>query len=709
MMFSDRRSAHRLSGVHLSGMVGRTAGALATVLLWCRVSLVVAGPPNVVLLLSDDLGWQDLGCYGGPVRTPTLDGLAADGMRFTDFYAGAAVCSPSRAALLTGRTNVRASIYSWINDHDQRCHLPRSEVTLAELLQAGGYATAHFGKWHLGMPTSAWPQKPTPADHGFDYWLATANNALPSHRNPENFLRNGERVGPMEGYACDLVVQDAVDWLQQRSDDRPFYLNVWFHEPHAPLAAPADLVAEYGAADDPAAIYSATIANTDRAIGRLLQALKSVGALDNTLIIYSSDNGSYRADRVGPLRGTKGSCYEGGIRVPGIFRWPQKIPAGTVTDEPAGLIDILPTVCGLTGLDAPSVRLDGTDLSDVLTGGKQRADRDQPLFWLLPLSGPAAAVREGRYGLVAFRKERLPRNWTALEAVRAEIRQLLQDKGIFASETRGSTLDRQLFEGFQDREAERLRGRFIRLNQFHEDWIPALKQMSLHHFELYDLQRDVSQMAPLEIQQPLMQARLTRRLQELMREVLAEAVDWSDQAAAARTTHADGLRVHRLQSEYRSRFDAFAYLNRLPLQAEDGESQSALAGRLLGRLANQEGRVLIKLPPGMKPDAYRGFRLALEIRHHSGAVSCFACHQLPDLSVTMAPTTAPTTDSGMRNRAFSLAQMRQLLRNETHKYDQVGDTEASRLLAFVRSLRSVANEPFRQLILQATVMDPTGD
>ena len=132
-----------------------------------------------------------------------------------------------------------------------------------------------------------------------------------------------------------------------RDDDRPFFLNVWFHEPHAPLAAPEDLVDQYGEQSDPAAVYSATIANTDQAIGRLIEKLHEIDKPENTLIIYSSDNGSYRADRVGKLRGTKGSNYEGGIRVPGIFYWPGHLLAGTVEDEPAGLVDLLPTICSI--------------------------------------------------------------------------------------------------------------------------------------------------------------------------------------------------------------------------------------------------------------------------------------------------------------------------------------------------------------------------
>ena len=237
------------------------------------------GKPNVVVLLADDLGWKDIGCYGGPVHTPTLDGLAACGLRFTDFYAGAAVCSPSRATLLTGRQHLRAGIYSWINDYEQNAHLLQREITLAEVLKSHDYETVHLGKWHLGMPTRQKPNKPTPSDHGFDYWFATDNNAQPSHQDPVNFVRNGKPVGKMDGYACQLVVDEALAWLEETRDaHKPFFLNIWFHEPHAPIAAPAEVVSHYGQLNDPAAVYSGTIDNTDRAIARLL-AISTVAAM----------------------------------------------------------------------------------------------------------------------------------------------------------------------------------------------------------------------------------------------------------------------------------------------------------------------------------------------------------------------------------------------------------------------------------------------
>lgn len=667
--------------------------------------------PNVVVLLADDLGWKDIGCYDGPVKTPTLDRLASGGMRFTDFYSGAAVCSPSRAALLTGRTNVRASIYSWINDHDQRSHLPKAEVTIAEVLQRGGYATAHFGKWHLGLPSNKFPEKPTPADHGFDYWFATGNNAQPSHHNPRNFLRNGKAVGTLEGYACNLVVDDAISWLENRpDDDRPFLLNVWFHEPHAPLAAPEDLVGEYGEQSDPAAVYSATIANTDQAINRLVEKLHEIDEPENTLIIYSSDNGSYRADRVGTLRGTKGSNYEGGIRVPGIFYWPGHIAAGTVEQEPAGLVDLLPTICGITELDPPPVHLDGADITPLLVKDlkddsspqhKASFDRTQPLFWYLPLSGPAVAIRDGRFNLVAYRDGRLPKDYAALAEIRNRIEAVLHEKGLFDEETRSSTFEKQLFEGFRDSDAERLRGQFIRLNQFHESWIPRLKQTQFTRFELYDLESDPAQSTNISVRQPLIHAKMKSQLLKLVESAMVDAFDWSSKENVP--TREPTTLVHRFTSDYRSPFDAFVYMNRIPIEVEALEDQAGLASRIESRLANQEGRVQIKIPPNMSREAYEGFKLAAGIGMES--TSCFACHHLPALGRMHRDLSVPV----LRNRSYTRIQFNRLLRSEAHKKLSVNEANASRLFSFVQSLKDVPDSDFRPLILNATVLDTTGD
>ncbi|MCH7728953.1 MAG: sulfatase-like hydrolase/transferase, partial [Planctomycetes bacterium] len=298
-------------------------------------------------------------------------------------------------------------------------------------------------------------------------------------------------------------------------------------EPHAPIAAPNKIVSRYGKLNDPAAIYSGTIENTDRAIARLLEKLREVDAPENTLIVYSSDNGSYRADRVGHLRGTKGSNYEGGIRVPGIFHWPGTITKGLVEDEPGGLVDLLPTVCGLLGIDKPNgVHLDGSDLSPLLTGRAGSFKRHQPLFWNLPASGPAVAIRDGRYSMVASRAYEFPRDKVKMAALKKEIEATLRKNRTYETEIRGSTFAKQMFEGFKDKEAEKLRGQFIRLNMFHESWIPTIKAGGYRRFELYDLATDPSQKTDISKQHPDVFERLKKQLLEINASVVADAPDW---------------------------------------------------------------------------------------------------------------------------------------------------------------------------------------
>lgn len=429
--------------------------------------------PNVVILLADDLGSKDIGCYGRPVKTPALDKLAAGGMRFTTFYSGAAVCSPSRATHLTGRHHIRTEVYSWIFEAKHKMHLLEREVTLAEILKQAGYDTAHVGKWHLGLPGDT-RAKPAPDKHGFDHWFATANNAEPSHHNPANFIRNGEPLGPQEGYSCQIVVDEAIDWLDHRKDKaRPFFLNVWFHEPHAPIAAPDEIVSTYGALDDKAATYSGTIDNKDRAIARLLAKLAELGAPEETIIIYSSDHGSYRNERNGDLRGKKGENWDGGIRVPGIFSWPGKIAKGEVTDVPAGLVDVLPTVCGLLGIDKPAeVHLDGSDVSPILTGSGDFI-RHQPFFWHLQRSRPVVAMRDGDYSLVADPDYELSTD-----------------------------------------------------NLFDEAAIPQIRKGGYTNFQLYNLKTDPNQTTDLAPEQPERVEALKKKLLEINASVMADGVVW---------------------------------------------------------------------------------------------------------------------------------------------------------------------------------------
>ncbi len=495
--------------------------------LLCSLLLAGAGfaqdnKPNVITLLVDDLGYRDISCYGGPVKTPVLDQLAADGVRFTDFHSGAPTCSPSRATFLTGRQHRRTGVYSVITERLHRMHLLESETTIAELLKENGYATAHFGKWHLGMPVHG-RDNPTPADHGFDYWFGLVNGPGPSHRNPTQFLRNGERVGEMKGYSCQLVVDEAITWLdQERDSDEPFFLNLWFNEPHAPIAAPDEIVSRYGALNDQAAIYSGTIDNTDRAIGRLVARLEKLGKLDNTIIIYSSDNGSYRQERSGALRGKKGSLFEGGHRVPGIIYWKDGIPGGRVEDEPAGSVDLLPTLCGLIGIEKPEgVHLDGSDLSPLLTeSGK--FERHQPLFWM---SESSMVMRVGDHTLFASSTAKSPIDFKAANRLTEQIKEVLGDD--LEEVLGGMDLRSRLFNGkLNHPEADRLRNQLRDMYYFQEAWIPELKNGELGRVQLYDLSRDLGQQKDIAKERPQLVARLKAQAAAIHRSVLADAPEW---------------------------------------------------------------------------------------------------------------------------------------------------------------------------------------
>ncbi|MCH2602617.1 MAG: sulfatase-like hydrolase/transferase [Pedosphaera sp.] len=265
--------------------------------------------PNFVVILCDDLGYGDLACYGHPhIKTPHLDKLATQGMRLTSCYAAAPVCSPSRAGMLTGRTPNRSGVYNWIPGNHVM-HLRKDEVTVAGILKASGYDTAHVGKWHCNGKFNS-PAQPQPGDHGFNHWFATQNNAAPSHKNPRNFVRNGKSVGPMEGYACQLVVDEGVDWLRNgRDKQKPFFLFTCFHEPHEPVASPGKMTAGYSevARNKLEAEYFANVENMDAAVGKLMAALDELKLADNTLVFFTSDNGPETLRRYGGAARSFGS------------------------------------------------------------------------------------------------------------------------------------------------------------------------------------------------------------------------------------------------------------------------------------------------------------------------------------------------------------------------------------------------------------------
>ena len=345
--------------------------------------------PNFVMILCDDLGYGDLACFGHPtIKTPRLDRLAQEGLTLTSCYASAPVCSPSRCGFLTGRTPARYRVDDWIPDNSQ-AHLPREEITVAKLLKAAGYATCHVGKWHCNGKFNS-PAQPQPGDHGFDYWFSTQNNALPTHRDPMNFVRNGKETGPIKGYSSQIIADEAIAWLKSRATDQPFCLFVWFHSPHEIIATPDEFTAPYRTEAKMRADYFGNVTQADHEIGRLLDTLDELQLRDSTLVAFTSDNGPETLSRYatadhsygspGKLRGMKLHLYEGGIRVPGIIRWPGRIQAATVSAEPVINLDVLPTLCAAAGANAPADRtLDGTDLTPLFAG--KAVERKSPLFW----------------------------------------------------------------------------------------------------------------------------------------------------------------------------------------------------------------------------------------------------------------------------------------------------------------------------------------
>ena len=550
--------------------------------------------PNVVTLLVDDLGYRDIGCYGGPVNTPVLDTLAAEGVRFTDFHSGAPVCSPSRATFLTGRNHIRAGVYSVLSEQRHRMHLLRSETTLAEVLKDEGYGTAHFGKWHLGMPINN-RDNPTPTEHGFDYWFGLVNGAHPSHKDPTNFLRNGKPVGPMKGYSCQIVVDEAIDWIDKKRDaDAPFFINIWFNEPHAVIAAPDEIVSEYGALNDQAAIYNGTIDNTDRAIGRLIAKLERLGQLDNTIIHYSSDNGSYRQERSGELRGKKGSHHEGGHRVPGIFYWKAKIPGGRVEDEPAGAVDLLPTICGLLGIEKPKgVFLDGSDLTPLLTGTGS-FERHQPLFWM---NGSTMALRMGNHTLLAPSTARLPFDNTKANRLLQQTELALGDD--LQKELGGLNLRSRMFNGrFANPKANRLRDEFRSLFYFNEALIPLMKKGGVNRVQLYDLANDISQEQDIASENPEIVARMKKQANQLYKSVMADGPEYvtPEEQAATKKPRENGLQRPATEAPESDTVKLLARIDTNPLPDDyQGSSHQPYVDRVMAGLKPEQRAHVVKL------------------------------------------------------------------------------------------------------------------
>jgi arylsulfatase A len=376
---------------------------------------------NVVLFLVDDMGWADLGCYGDTFHeTPEIDRLAREGMRFTNAYAGAPVCSPSRAALLTGRAPARLQLTQWIPgtvyphkkllEAPSALHLDLSVPTLARVLKAAGYQTTAIGKWHLGG------EGYLPENFGFDVNIAGDNHGHPpSYFGPFHFHN-------LTGYtASDYLTNVLTDKMEacvrSAAAKGPFFLYMAEYSVHLPLQAKLAMIEKYrrknGGKAEPDPVYAAMVESTDIALGALRRTLERAGVADNTAILVTSDNGGVgfqgrRLHRIadnGTLRAGKGYLYEGGIREPLIVHWPGVTRAGSVCDVPVTGMDFLPTILNMTGVAPPAGPADGVDFTSLLRGGNS-LDRTE-LYWHYPHYSdqggtPSGAIREGDWKLIEF-------------------------------------------------------------------------------------------------------------------------------------------------------------------------------------------------------------------------------------------------------------------------------------------------------------------
>ncbi|MDM8009103.1 MAG: arylsulfatase [Phycisphaerae bacterium] len=370
--------------------------------------------PNIIYIMADDMGYGDLGCYGQKlIKTPNIDQLAAEGMRFTQFYSGCTVCAPARCCLMTGLHTG----HSWVRDNKsairERVPLRPEDFTVAELLKKAGYATGITGKWGLGEPdTTGVPNK-----QGFDYWFGYLNQAhahsyYPDYlwRNQEKYTLEGNLNGQRKQYSHDLFTQEALSFVE-RNKDKSFFLYLAYTIPHGKLEVPSD--APYSDRDwpQPCRNYAAMIARQDADIGKLMKLIKDLGLDEKTIVFFCSDNGAPGGNGVlkhfnsnGPLRGTKGQLYEGGIRVPMIARWPGKIKAGTVSDQVWAMWDFLPTAAEAAGV-APPEKIDGISMLPALLGKPQK--QHEFMYWEFSQARLVQAVRTGDWKAIKHKGGKL--------------------------------------------------------------------------------------------------------------------------------------------------------------------------------------------------------------------------------------------------------------------------------------------------------------
>jgi arylsulfatase A-like enzyme len=382
---------------------------IAAVPLSAQAQAGNAQRPNVVLIITDDVGYGDFGTYGAPdIKTPHIDGLARDGVRLTDFYANGATCTPTRAGLISGRYQQRFGLEWPLGSRpaDSIRGLHPSGRSLPQLLKGNGYATALVGKWHLG-----WNTEFSPGAHGFDYFFGFKSGFTDYYQHTDgdggSDLFENDRPVEVPGYMTDLITERSVRFIEQNAP-RPFFIDVAYNAAHWPYQIPdkpskaRDHGRHLGPFDDSTstrAEYIAVLERADQGVGRILRAIDSLGLKQNTIVIFTNDNGGEWLSRNTPLFQYKGSVWEGGIRVPAIIRWPGHIPAGKVSGQVGITMDLTASILAATGTPVPAeTRLDGINLLPVLEGRVPEIERT--LFWRVIGASPQRAVRSGDWKLI---------------------------------------------------------------------------------------------------------------------------------------------------------------------------------------------------------------------------------------------------------------------------------------------------------------------
>lgn len=372
-------------------------------------------PPNVIVIVTDDQGSIDARCYGSTdLQTPALDALAKRGVRFTQFYAAAPVCSSSRAGLMTGRYPLRAGVPNNVSSTRGDAGMPASQATIAEMLRDAGYATAHVGKWHLGYTPETMP-----GNQGFNQTFGHMGGCIDNYShffywqgpNRHDLWRDGVEVHQPGRFFPDLMLEEASRFIEANRD-RPFFLYFAMNQPHYPYQAEPAWLERMAALPYPRNLYAAFVATLDERIGRLVAKVDALGLRERTLIVYQSDNGHSTEERAhfgggsaGPYRGQKFSLFEGGIRVPAVVSWPGQVPEGETRDQLAHGCDWLPTIADYCGARLPAQPIDGLSLRPVLASANAGTPHRE-VHWQVGRGAAAQwAVRRDRWKLIGHPRE----------------------------------------------------------------------------------------------------------------------------------------------------------------------------------------------------------------------------------------------------------------------------------------------------------------